>query len=174
MASMEFRRRWRWFMEHCGYCTPPGRVVCAAELARAEALLWESDCEVEWRQDWDSYPDDYGVSYARRRNSRAGYWGINGYARHGEVWSYPMKRRNRRKLARFRGRWAGQEWGWVKDSVEVEAALLVDGAGRVLASLWGIVDADSDYRRLVAAELAHEAADAIRASMESDDLAVAS
>jgi hypothetical protein len=33
------RERWRFFLEHAGYCTPPGRAACALELARAEELL---------------------------------------------------------------------------------------------------------------------------------------
>ena len=40
---------------------------------------------------------------------------------------------------------------------EVLGCVLKDAAGNVLASLWGIVDADSNYRRVIEAELAAEA-----------------
>jgi len=39
----------------------------------------------------------------------------------------------------------------------IEGCILRDAAGEVLASLWGIVDADNTYRRTIEAELASEA-----------------
>ena len=30
------REDWRFFLNHAGYCTPPGRAQCALDLARAE------------------------------------------------------------------------------------------------------------------------------------------
>ena len=33
------RERFRFFLEHAGYCTPPGRAACALGSARAEELL---------------------------------------------------------------------------------------------------------------------------------------
>ena len=40
---------------------------------------------------------------------------------------------------------------------ELLGCVLKDAAGNVLGSLWGIVDADCNYRRVVEAELAAEA-----------------
>jgi hypothetical protein len=48
--------RYRFFREHGGYCTPPGPVACALELARAERAADALGWRVEWRDDdlpWD-------------------------------------------------------------------------------------------------------------------------
>lgn len=37
------RARFRFFHEHAGYSTPPGRAACALELAKAEELLEEAE-----------------------------------------------------------------------------------------------------------------------------------
>lgn len=49
------RERWRFFMEHGGYCTPPGRAACALAMARAEEegekrglVFWFEDEEDSW------------------------------------------------------------------------------------------------------------------------------
>jgi hypothetical protein len=42
-------------------------------------------------------------------------------------------------------------------SHEVEGCSVRDSAGHVLASLWGIIDADRNYRRVIEGELAQEA-----------------
>jgi hypothetical protein len=64
---------------------------------------------------------------------------------------------------------------WMSDAErkrdhEIEGCILRDAAGDVLASLWGITDADNTYRRTVEAELASEA-DAV-AVLESLDAEV--
>lgn len=40
------RERFRFMLDHAGYSTPPGRAVCALELARAEDRLEQSELEV--------------------------------------------------------------------------------------------------------------------------------
>lgn len=43
MSTSSTRRdRFRFMLEHAGYCTPPGRAACALELAKAEELLEEA------------------------------------------------------------------------------------------------------------------------------------
>ena len=77
----EMRERWRFFLYHAGYAIPPGRVVCAMELAHAE----------EW---------------AERKQAEG---------------------------------------------------CVVEYHGEHVTSLWAIVGADQDYRRVIEAELALEA-----------------
>jgi hypothetical protein len=52
------RKAWRFFVDHAGYATPPGRAVCAAELVRSEAWAnFERDngrLTVEWVDDNDA------------------------------------------------------------------------------------------------------------------------
>jgi hypothetical protein len=109
------RTAFRFFLENGGYCTSPGRVACAAELARAESYARANGWTVQWEDDRDI--DDSWMSESER--ARAHTW---------------------------------------------ECALLQDESGRVLEALGGIVDADSAYRRVIAAELASEAmATALRA-----------
>jgi len=58
-----------------------------------------------------------------------------------------------------------QDWGagkseierWAASAHECYGCVLQDETGTTLGSLWGIWDPDSDYRRVVAAELAAEA-----------------
>lgn len=61
MSSVD-RKAFRFFLEHAGYSTPPGRAVCAISLARAEALLAEAvelgAASVRW--DWDPEPYEHG------------------------------------------------------------------------------------------------------------------
>ena len=48
--------RFRFFLEHAGYCTPPGRAVCAMALARAEERAETEGLSVTWEDDdlpWD-------------------------------------------------------------------------------------------------------------------------
>jgi len=45
----------------------------------------------------------------------------------------------------------------IEDAEEVLGAVLRDGQGKMLDSLWGIADPDRNYRRVVEAELALEA-----------------
>ena len=55
----------KFFQEHAGYCTPPGRMVCAKQLADAEEqaeelglqFLWlhDSDVDLSWLEDWPEH-----------------------------------------------------------------------------------------------------------------------
>jgi len=45
-------KAWRFFKENAGYCTPPGRVVCAMHLAKAEYQAQQIGMHFEW------YPDE--------------------------------------------------------------------------------------------------------------------
>jgi hypothetical protein len=56
-------------LDHAGYCNPPGRAVCALELARAENLLDRAErlgiAETEWVDDYDldlSWDEDGSVA----------------------------------------------------------------------------------------------------------------
>ncbi len=51
------RAAWRFFLEHAGYATPPGRAACALELARAERWAGEQGVTFAWQHDpepWDA------------------------------------------------------------------------------------------------------------------------
>ncbi len=47
---------WRFFLENTGYATPPGRAVCALELARAEQ--WAEQEGIEFKVEDDPDADD--------------------------------------------------------------------------------------------------------------------
>jgi len=53
MITTELRRAWNFHREHAGYATPPGRAMCALELARAELAMRELDWEIRWDYDHD-------------------------------------------------------------------------------------------------------------------------
>lgn len=53
--TKQFRNAWKFFMENAGYCTPPGRMVCAKHLAQAEE--WAEETGVTFAWDWDHYAD---------------------------------------------------------------------------------------------------------------------
>lgn len=61
--AADLRAAFRFFLEHAGYATPPGRAACALRLARAE--LWrkaEEDAgrlRVLWVLDPDTRPEDF-------------------------------------------------------------------------------------------------------------------
>jgi hypothetical protein len=52
MIDANLRRRFRFFLEHAGYATPPGRAQCALNLARAE--MWAEGEDLEFLEQ----PDD--------------------------------------------------------------------------------------------------------------------
>jgi hypothetical protein len=52
------RNDWKFFLDHAGYCTPPGRVVCAKEYAECERLASDLGYTFEW--EWDDLPWDPG------------------------------------------------------------------------------------------------------------------
>ncbi len=68
MIGSERREAFRFFVEQAGYATPPGRAVCALELARAEALLREAvelgAASVEWVEDLEPLDSDDTVTIA--------------------------------------------------------------------------------------------------------------
>jgi len=54
--SEDMMGRYRFFLEHAGYCTPPGRAACALALARAEARADDEGLVVVWNGEdipWD-------------------------------------------------------------------------------------------------------------------------
>jgi len=57
MADADFRRRWQFFLEHAGYCTPPGRAACALSLARAERDAEFHELAFRWEDDADGWSD---------------------------------------------------------------------------------------------------------------------
>lgn len=116
--NTHIQRSWRFFLEHAGYCTPPGRAACALGLARAEARAESAGFTFEW--EWD---DDADLSWMDDRDL---------YYRDDEGKRHPREH-------------------------EILGCIARGPDGEVLASLWGIVDADTGYRRVVEAELASEA-----------------
>lgn len=51
------KRAFEFFRENAGYCTPPGKLACALELARAEAWAREEGIDFDWETDQE--PVDY-------------------------------------------------------------------------------------------------------------------
>jgi hypothetical protein len=69
------RKRIRFFADNAGYCTPPGRMVCAKHLADAEAFAEEIGLTCEWEyenEDWMSFAGDPEEEY--RENFASGKW----------------------------------------------------------------------------------------------------
>jgi len=79
MISAALRQSFGFMLTHAGYCTPPGRAVCALDLARAELLLADAETEgaaaVEWV--WDDEPWDEGMEISADEAARrfeSGEW----------------------------------------------------------------------------------------------------
>jgi hypothetical protein len=53
---MTLRDSFRFFFEHDGYVTPPGRAVCAIRTARAELAVRQRD-DIRFRWEPDECPD---------------------------------------------------------------------------------------------------------------------
>jgi hypothetical protein len=58
LVDPDLAKRYRFFIEHAGYATPPGRVACALALAKAEQAaerrgltFWYDDETDEWDAD---------------------------------------------------------------------------------------------------------------------------
>lgn len=51
MTNKTRQNRIRFFQEHAGYATPPGRPACAKALADAEDLAEELELHAEWQDD---------------------------------------------------------------------------------------------------------------------------
>lgn len=113
MATKIDRKAFRFFLNNAGYSNPPGRVACAAALAKAEKKARDLNLSFYWEADNDADLGDHE------------YWCA--MAKHGKNCSHSAE----------------------------GVSLMVNGS--VLESLWGIIDATADYRRVVEAELALEA-----------------
>jgi hypothetical protein len=60
-VTRDLLSRARFFLEHAGYCTPPGRVACALSLARAEMRADAEHLQVTWEDDpepWEAVHAD--------------------------------------------------------------------------------------------------------------------
>lgn len=125
----ELQSAWRFFLGHAGYATPPGRVKCAWDLARAEREATKRGWYVSWRVDDDCFC----------RQIR-GQYGFSDQ----EMLTCPCERDS-----------SCQCEGAVLMNREPEYCDERDAEW--IASLWGICGADQAYRRVVAAELALEA-----------------
>ena len=77
--TYNIQQRFRFFLEHAGYCTPPGRAACALALARAEQ--WADEMEdsdqlyIHW--EWDDEPYDPGdccTTEEAQANFDSGQW----------------------------------------------------------------------------------------------------
>lgn len=129
----------RFFADNAGYATPPGRMVCAKQLADAEAEAKRRQWYVEWNDAVECFcaEDDVTCECDRRRQHNATHHWPNLYqtvcvCEEAMLLAVP--------------------WG----AHGYDCA----GAGApapVLASLSGICSATPEYRRVVAAELAAEA-----------------
>lgn len=70
MVADTMRKRWRFFLDNAGHATPPGRVKCAMDLARAEE--WGEEMQsrdmvvIEWLHDGDA-EDDWMTDHDRRQ-----------------------------------------------------------------------------------------------------------
>ena len=65
--NRKLMKSWRFFMEHDGYATPPGRAACALHSARVDLLRDRLEergrIRFEWVPDYDgSGPSDWGWS----------------------------------------------------------------------------------------------------------------
>lgn len=131
------RNRLRFFLDQAGYATPPGRAVCAIQLARAE--LWRERehmagrLRVCWTHD-DSHDVDGSIDWPERDQRE--------YMRKVEA-----------GLIEF--------WG-----CQIQTLCLHCGHWQTVADLWGIEfdssnsdtrEASRNYRRVVEAELCLEA-----------------
>jgi hypothetical protein len=76
MKTPVFVFAWRFFLENAGYATPPGRAVCALELARAEQ--WAEHEGIEFRLEDESDPDESFVGPWPLRYQTA--WNAQGHS----------------------------------------------------------------------------------------------
>lgn len=74
MIDKDLHARWKFFYEHDGWATPPGKAVCAWYSAKAEHLAEQSGLTFEWVP--DDAPD---LSWADKRDleiaNNDGVWG---------------------------------------------------------------------------------------------------
>lgn len=62
----EIRTATRWFQEHAGWCTPPGRMICAQGLAYTEAAVDKLESLGVLKVSW-TYDDDPDLSWMTER-----------------------------------------------------------------------------------------------------------
>lgn len=79
MTTRDRQERFRFFLEHAGYATPPGRAACALELARAEeglaCALSYDEASVEWVDDFETYdPGDVVTTEQATARFDTGEW----------------------------------------------------------------------------------------------------
>jgi hypothetical protein len=60
MTDKRLREGYQFFFTHAGYATPPGRAVCALELAKAERAAEEAGFTAEWVEDPEGWYDVEG------------------------------------------------------------------------------------------------------------------
>lgn len=138
------REAFRFMLENAGYATPPGRAVCALELARAEQLLTDAiagdAASIEWI--YDEEPYDQGDSCTddeARAKFESNEW-VGPFGCIVKVYAEPAE--------------------------HVDTLAYLDRVADAEASLFGIVvgprGTDDSYCRVVAAELASELLDELR------------
>jgi|HubBroStandDraft_4_1064222.scaffolds.fasta_scaffold00070_69 hypothetical protein len=59
MVDSRLRSAFRFFLEHAGYCSPPGRTNCAMALARAEQWAQDEGYTATWEYDDEGARDWY-------------------------------------------------------------------------------------------------------------------
>lgn len=145
-------KRYCFMKAYAGYCLGR-RAIGAIALARAEQWICnQKDYGFVWEDDsYDSDLGDHEYWCSTARRLQAGY-NSNGeeishhYSRYGEQCEHDVESCMLVKLATDEDNYRDRHEGYTD----------------VLASLGGIIDADRDYRRVIEAELALEALDAIR------------
>jgi hypothetical protein len=65
-SSIIDRSAFKFFLERAGYATPPGRVACAAQLARAESWARAMERDGVLRVTWQADPEPYELGDAER------------------------------------------------------------------------------------------------------------
>lgn len=94
------RKRWKFFHEWAGYATPPGKVACAATLAKAEQWAEDEGITFEWSvdpcidsSDFSDEEPPYALwqCLATYENETASLCGID-FGRDKEPWGDPYKR----------------------------------------------------------------------------------
>lgn len=132
-------RAFRFFLAHAGYCTPPGRAACALHLAKAERWMQDAGLYALWVNDDDADLSWMDEAERQRPYDVEGCVLVQPCPCHAdrEDYSYETFLACRRHCHHAR--------------TDTHAAC------REVASLWSIVDATAQYRRVVEAELAAEA-----------------
>jgi len=142
-----FREAWRFFLANGAVVTPPGRVVCAAEYARAEQTAEALGWELQTEPDYDPEMGDHESWCKRARRRAAGY-------NNGRPFGW---RRDRLPGDMREGVYVGSHR--VEDcDHEYVTLVLADDTGRILASVGSVEygHLDRDYARYWRAELAEQ------------------